>query len=167
VERDADRLGDCQDHQACGHQDHRREGHQDADHQGSGADRHQDAGHPHHQGAGHQDPGANHQDPGANHQDLDETQEGRVANPQEQCAGQGVSQHLDAVVDPNEVHQAAVELLDPWLTWAAVAAELGVLQETTDDQEPVAPVDGLRAGAAQVVVPQVALLEQRGRAATK
>lgn len=122
-------------------------------------------GHPRHQDV-------DHQDRDVNPQDLDAIQEGQGANPQEQCAGQDVSQHLDAVVESIEDHPAAAGLLDPWTTWAAVAAELGVLQETTGGQEPGALVgdpraDARQVGAVPVGVPLVGVLEQPGWAATK
>lgn len=167
VERDADRLGDYQDHQACGHQDHHQEDHQDR-HQGVGR---QDSGADRHQGVGrHQ--GVDHQDLDANRQDLDAIQEDQGANPQEQCAGQDVSQPLDAVVEPIEDHPAVAELLDPWTKWAAAGAELGVPQETTGDQEPGAlagdpQVDAHRVDAVRVGVPPAGVLEQPGWAATK
>jgi hypothetical protein len=99
-------------------------------------------------------------------------QEGQDANRREQYVDPGASQHLDAVVGSNEDHRAAAGLPDPWTMWAAVAAELGVLQEITGDQEPGALVGDPRAGgrqvgAAQVDVPPVGVLEQPGWAATK
>jgi hypothetical protein len=174
VERDADRLGDYQDHQVCDHRGRHQGDHQDhrqgADRQDSGADRHQDVGHPRHQDA-------DRQDRDANRQDRDVIQEGQDANRREQYVDPGASQHLDAVVGSNEDHRAAAGLPDPWTMWAAVAAELGVLQEITGDQEPGALVGDPRAGgrraggrqvgAAQVDVPPVGVLEQPGWAATK
>jgi len=81
------------------------------------------------------------------------------------------------VVDSNEDHQAAAGLPDPWTMWAAVAAELGALQETTGGQEPVALVGDLRVGAhragghradaVQVDAPPVGVLEQPGWAVTR
>ena len=179
MERDADRLGDYQGHQACDHrglhQGDRQDRHRDADHQGLGVDRHQGVGHPRHQDV-------DHQDRDANRQDLDVIQEGQDANLREPYVDPGASQHLDAVVGSNEDHRAAAGLPDPWTMWAAVAAELGVLQEITGDQEPGALVGDPRAGAhqaggrqvgahqvdaAQVDVPPVGVLEQPGWAATK
>jgi hypothetical protein len=179
VERDADRLGDYQDHQVCDHRglhqgDH-QDRHQDADHQDRDANRHQGVDRQHHQDA-------DHQDRDANRQDLDVIREDQDANPQEPYVDPDASQHLDAVVGSNEDHQAAAGLPDPWTMWAAVAAELGALQETTGGQEPVALVGDLRVGAhraggrqvggrqadaAQVDVPPVGVLEQPGWAATK
>ena len=111
MERDADRLGDYQGHQACDHrglhQGDRQDRHRDADHQGLGVDRHQGVGHPRHQGVGHQDRDANRQD-------LDVIQEGQDANRREQYVDPGASQHLDAVVGSNEDHRAAAGLPDPF-----------------------------------------------------
>lgn len=70
------------------------------------------------------------------------------------------------MVDSNEDHQAAAGLPDPWTMWAAVAAGLGALRETTGGQEPVALVGDPRAGAVQVDAPPVVVLEQPGWAVT-